>query len=74
MDFQLSDEQEAVRAMARQFAEREIAPYAREWDRDERMDRSIVKKLGTVGFLGASIPEEYGGTGLDSLSYCLVVE
>ena len=74
MDFELTEEQELVRATAREFAEREIAPHAREWDREERMDRAIVGKLAEVGFLGAPIPEEFGGGGLDNLSYCLIVE
>ncbi|MDP9340841.1 MAG: acyl-CoA dehydrogenase family protein [Actinomycetota bacterium] len=74
MDFELTPEQELVRRTAREFAEREIAPFARDWDREERMDRAIVGKLAAVGFLGAPIPEEHGGMGLDNLSYCLVVE
>jgi len=74
MDVRLTEEQELVRATAREFADREIAPFAREWDRTERMDRSIVGKLAEVGFLGGPLPEEYGGIGLDNLSYCLVVE
>jgi alkylation response protein AidB-like acyl-CoA dehydrogenase len=74
VDFELSDEQEMVRKTAREFAEREIAPFSRDWDRDERMDRAIVGNLAEVGFLGAPIPEEYGGGGLDNLSYCLIIE
>lgn len=74
MDFDLTPDQEAVRATARDFAEREIAPNAREWDRAEAMDRAIVAKLAAVGFLGAPFPLDYGGSGLDNLSYCLVVE
>ena len=74
MDFQLTPEQELVRQTAGEFAEKEIAPHAREWDRSERMDPAIVGKLAEVGFLGGPIPEEYGGMGLDNLSYCLVVE
>src|SRR5918912_3895837 len=74
MDLTLTPEQEMVRKTAREFADREIAPYAREWDRTEKMDRSIVGKLAELGFLGAPIPEEYGGGGLDNVSYCLIVE
>ncbi|MCA1726478.1 MAG: acyl-CoA dehydrogenase family protein, partial [Actinobacteria bacterium] len=74
MDFTLTPEQEMVRKTAAEFAAREIAPFAREWDREERMDRSIVGKLADVGFLGGPIPEEYGGMGLDNLAYCLLVE
>ena len=74
MDFQLTAEQDMVRKTARDFSEREIAPHAREWDRAELMDRSIVGKLADMGFLGAPIPEEYGGGGLDNVSYCLIIE
>jgi alkylation response protein AidB-like acyl-CoA dehydrogenase len=74
MDFQLSPEQELIRASARDFCDREIAPHARDWDRDESMDRSIVGKLAEIGFLGATIAEEHGGMGLDTVSYCLLME
>src|SRR5439155_9366821 len=74
MDLTLTAEQEMVRKTAREFADREIAPFARDWDRAEQMDRSIVGKLAEVGFLGAPIGEEYGGGGLDNVSYCLIVE
>jgi alkylation response protein AidB-like acyl-CoA dehydrogenase len=73
-DFTLSPEQELVRQSAREFVEREVAPHAREGDRAEAMDRTVVSKLAEVGFLGAGLPEEFGGLGLDTLSYCLVVE
>ncbi|MEU6174711.1 acyl-CoA dehydrogenase family protein [Streptantibioticus parmotrematis] len=74
MDLGLSEEQAAVRRLARDFVEREIAPHVIAWDRAESVDRSIVEKLGAVGFLGLTIPEEYGGSGGDHLSYCLVTE
>jgi alkylation response protein AidB-like acyl-CoA dehydrogenase len=74
VDLELTPEQELVRETAREFARREVAPFARDWDRAERIDRSIVGKLAAVGFLGAPIPERYGGGGLDNLSYCLIVE
>lgn len=74
MNLELSAEQSAVRDLARAFAEREIAPYAAGWDRAESVDRAIVKKLGAVGFLGLTVPEEYGGAGGDHLSYVLVTE
>ncbi|MEV8535051.1 acyl-CoA dehydrogenase family protein [Streptomyces sp. NPDC051211] len=74
MNLELSEEQTAVRRLAREFTEREIAPYAAEWDRAESVDRALVKKLGEVGFLGLTVPEEYGGSGGDHLSYVLVTE
>jgi alkylation response protein AidB-like acyl-CoA dehydrogenase len=74
MDLALSPEQELIRKTAREFVEREVVPFARQWDRDEEMDRGIVAKLAEVGFLGAGLPEDYGGMGLDTVSYCLVTE
>ncbi|MFI6643343.1 acyl-CoA dehydrogenase family protein [Streptomyces sp. NPDC050504] len=74
MDLELDEEQKAVRRLAEDFVGREVAPYAAEWDRAESVDRSIVEKLGAVGFLGLTIPEEYGGSGGDHLAYCLVTE
>jgi alkylation response protein AidB-like acyl-CoA dehydrogenase len=74
MDFELSKEHEMVRDSARRFVEKEVEPNVREWDRTEEMDREIVEKLASIGFLGAPLPEEYGGMGLDNLAYCLVVE
>ncbi|MEV6471175.1 acyl-CoA dehydrogenase family protein [Streptomyces sp. NPDC051657] len=74
MDLALSEEQEAVRKLAEEFVAREVAPHVIAWDRAENVDRSIVKKLGDVGFLGLTVPEEYGGSGGDHLSYCLVTE
>jgi alkylation response protein AidB-like acyl-CoA dehydrogenase len=74
MDFTLTPEQELIRQSAREFCDREIVPHARDWDRSERMDLGIVAKLADVGFLGCALPEEYGGMGLDTISYCLVME
>jgi len=74
MDFALTSEQELIRETAREFCAREIVPHVRDWDRSERMDEGIVPKLAEVGFLGCGLPEEYGGMGLDMVSYCLVME
>ena len=74
MDFTLTEEQEQLRALARTWVEREVMPYATEWDRAEQVDPGIVKRLGDVGFLGLGIAEEYGGSGGDMLAYCLVME
>ncbi|WP_030720267.1 acyl-CoA dehydrogenase family protein [Streptomyces sp. NRRL F-2580] len=74
MNLELSEEQSAVRRLAREFTEREVIPYAAAWDRAESVDRSIVKKLGDLGFLGLTVPEEYGGSGGDHLAYVLVTE
>ena len=74
MDFELSDEQRLIRQTARSFCDTEIAPYAAEWDRAESVDRGIVGKLASLGFLAAALPEEHGGLGLDMVSYTLLVE
>ncbi|MFJ3530454.1 MULTISPECIES: acyl-CoA dehydrogenase family protein [unclassified Streptomyces] len=74
MNLELSEEQEAVRQLAEDFVARDIAPHVVEWDRAESVDKSIVKKLGSLGFLGLTVPEEYGGSGGDHLAYCLVTE
>ncbi|BCL31710.1 acyl-CoA dehydrogenase family protein [Streptomyces aurantiacus] len=74
MNLELSAEQTAVRRLARDFVAREITPNVIAWDRAEDVDRSIVKKLGDVGFLGLTVDEEYGGSGGDHLAYCLVTE
>ena len=74
MDFDLSPEQEMVRTTARDWVDKEVIPRARDADREERLDPEVVRQLGDLGFLGAVIPEEYGGMGLDNLSYCLIIE
>jgi butyryl-CoA dehydrogenase len=74
MNLDLTDEQRLIRETARDFADREIVPRARENDRNERFDLELVGKLGEMGYLGAPVAEQYGGRGLDYLSYGLVVE
>ncbi|CAL9285124.1 MULTISPECIES: acyl-CoA dehydrogenase family protein [unclassified Streptomyces] len=74
MNLELSEEQEAVRRLAEDFVRREVVPHAAAWDRAESVDRGIVRKLGELGFLGLTVPEEYGGSGGDHLAYCLVTE
>src|ERR1700679_3968500 len=74
MDFDLSDEQKMIRDTARAFAAREIAPKAAELDKSARWPSEIVKRMGELGFLGMAIPTEYGGAGMDTLSYALAME
>lgn len=74
MDLSLSEEQQALQDLARDFVDQAVVPHVRDWDREESVDRGIVKQLGDLGFLGATIPEEYGGTPCDHLSYCLLLE
>src|SRR5438094_3173532 len=70
----LPPEQELIRDSAREFCEREIVPHSRDWDRAEQLDRGLVPKLASAGYLGATIAEEHGGMGLDTVSYCLLME
>jgi alkylation response protein AidB-like acyl-CoA dehydrogenase len=74
MDLSLSTEHEAVRDLAADFVDREIVPFAAEWDRREEVDRGVIKKLGDLGLLGLTIPEDVGGSGGDHVAYCLVLE
>ncbi|WP_280343681.1 acyl-CoA dehydrogenase family protein [Nocardia abscessus] len=74
MNLELSDEQTAARQLAADFVDREITPHAARWDREESVDRAIVGRLGALGFLGLTIPEQYGGSAGDHLTYCLVLE
>jgi alkylation response protein AidB-like acyl-CoA dehydrogenase len=74
VDFQLSDEQRLISETARDFTDKEIIPKARDNDRNEHFDIELVAKIAAQGYLGAIVPEEYGGAGLDYLSYGLIVE
>ena len=74
MDLSLTNDQQQLRDLAREWVDREVVPHASEWDRREAVDRDIVAKLGQVGFLGMGIPEEYAGSGGDLLSYALMME
>ncbi|HEY1508896.1 MAG TPA: acyl-CoA dehydrogenase family protein [Solirubrobacteraceae bacterium] len=74
MDFELTDEQRLVRETARDFTDKEIVERARENDRNEHFDLDLVRKIADQGYLGAIVPREYGGAGLDYLTYGLVVE
>ncbi|MBW8825720.1 MAG: acyl-CoA dehydrogenase family protein [Acidobacteria bacterium] len=74
MDLSLTDDQQAFRDTARGWVEKTVVPNAAEWDRTEVMDRDIVRQLGEMGFLGATLPEELGGTPCDYISYVLLME
>src|SRR5437588_3301577 len=74
MDFDLSDEQRLVYETARDFTDNEIVERARENDRNEHFDLELVEKLAAQGYLGAIVPREYGGAGLDYVTYGLIVE
>jgi alkylation response protein AidB-like acyl-CoA dehydrogenase len=74
MDFELTQEQVAMKRMVRQFAKLEIAPYAAEWDEQGIFSRATFNYMSELGLAGMSIPEEYGGTGLDKMTISLVLE
>jgi butyryl-CoA dehydrogenase len=74
MDFELSDEQRLVRETAKAFTDNEIVERARENDRNEHFDLELVGKIAEQGYLGAIVPRDYGGAGLDYLTYGLIVE
>jgi len=74
VDFQLPEQHRLLRASVREFCEREVRPFARKWDEEERFPHEIVPKLAELGLLGIRIPEEYGGAAMDTLSYAICVE
>lgn len=74
MDFSLNEEQLAIRATCREFAEQEIKPRAEEMDRTGAFPYTLIKQMGELGLLGLPFPEEYGGAGADFLSYCIAIE
>jgi butyryl-CoA dehydrogenase len=74
MNFELTDEQRMIRDTAREFAAREVAPKAAELDKSGRWPIEIVAKMGELGLMGVAIPQEYGGAGMDAVSYALAME
>jgi len=71
---ELTDEQRAIRDLARRFADEVVAPEAPEWDREHRFPRELFTRLGDLGLMGVCIPAEHGGAGADYLAYVLVLE
>src|SRR5438270_10744842 len=74
MDLELTDEQRLIKETARNFTDNEIVERARENDRNEHFDLELVGKIAAQGYLGAIVPREHGGAGLDYLTYGLIVE
>jgi glutaryl-CoA dehydrogenase (non-decarboxylating) len=74
VDFELSDENRLVQHAARAFAEAEILPHIREWDEKGEVHREVFDRMGEQGFLGAPIPESYGGSGMDYISFAILCE
>ncbi len=74
MAFQLTPEQEMIRLMARDFAKRELEPFAGTWDRDEVFPEAAIRKMGGLGLMGMMLPIEYGGAGAGAVSYSLALQ
>jgi alkylation response protein AidB-like acyl-CoA dehydrogenase len=74
MDFNLTGEQQLLKQTVREFAEAEIKPHAREWDEKQGFPRELFGKLAELGLMGATWPAEYGGSELQTLDWCLVLE
>src|SRR4051794_17224850 len=74
MEFGLNEEQRLIQQTAREFADEKLAPLAAEYDRTEEFTGPQAKWLAEMGFLGMMVPEEYGGSGLDTISYVLAME
>ena len=74
MDFELTEEQRAVRDLCREFAQRVVAPAAPALDREHRFPYEIVRQMGELGLFGLPFSEQWGGAGADFLSYCIAIE
>jgi alkylation response protein AidB-like acyl-CoA dehydrogenase len=74
LDFSLSEEQQLLKKTVRDFAEAEIGPHAREWDEKQEFPREVFGKLGELGLMGVVWPAEYGGSGMSTLDYAIVME
>jgi len=74
LDFGLSEEQQLLKKTVRDFAEAELRPHAREWDEKQEFPREVFAKLGALGLMGVVWPPEYGGAGLTTLDYAIVME
>jgi len=74
MSFELSEDHEQFRRTVRDFAEKEIAPHAAQWDRDHHFPVDVVRKMGSLGLFGLTAPEQYGGADGDFTSLCVAIE
>lgn len=74
MNFDFAEHHALLRRTVRDFAQAEVAPHARKWDAEERFPMEIIPKLAALGLLGIRIPEEFGGSGMDTTSYAICVE
>ncbi len=74
MDLKLTEEQDLIRKTAREFVDNEIKPFVRQWELDGEIPSAVYDKMAALGFLGAPIPTEYGGSGVDGIAYAILTE
>ena len=74
MDFRLTEEQELLRRTVREFADTEIRPHVREWDREQHFPAELIPALASLGLMGIQFPEEYGGAAMSAIDYCICIE
>src|SRR5512141_1090578 len=74
MDFRLSEEQAILRQTVREFAEAEMRPHVMEWDEAQHFPMDLLPKLAELGLMGIQFPEEYGGSGMSAVDYCICIE
>src|SRR5947208_9053760 len=74
MDFRFTEDQEVLRGTVREFADTEIRPHVREWDEAQHLPGELVPKLAALGLLGIQFPEEYGGSAMSGIDYCICIE
>src|SRR5436189_5607667 len=74
MDFRLTEQQKLIRGTAGKFVDAELGPHLRQWEEEGEIPRSFYAKMADLGFLGAPVPEKYGGAGMDDVAFMLLVE
>jgi glutaryl-CoA dehydrogenase (non-decarboxylating) len=74
IEFEITDDHKALVQTVREFAQKEVAPYIKEWDEKQEFHSEVLKKMADLNLLGVCIPEEYGGAGFDYISLGLVCE
>src|ERR1051326_513286 len=74
MNFGLTEEQQQIKQMVREFGESEIKPHLMEWDEAQHFPTDVFRKAGELGMLGVTVPDEYGGAGLSYIDYANIIE
>src|SRR6476646_1305863 len=74
MDLRLTDDQQLLRRSVREFAETEIRPHVREWDEAQHFPSELIPSLASLGLMGIQFPEQYGGSGMSAIDYCICIE